>query len=177
MSARIHGTVGEFAEVSAVLAAAKKAREAGFAKLEAYTPYAVEGLAEVLGMRRTAVPLITLAGGLLGGLVGYGMMWYSATIAYPLNVGGRPLHSWPAFIPITFELTILGAALACVFGMLALNGLPRLHHPIFNTPGFTAGNASHSYLCICAKDTRYDAAKAAELLRQAGAQNVWEVPA
>jgi hypothetical protein len=175
VSAPIHGTVGEFTEVGAVLLAAQQARAAGYTTLEAYTPFAVEGLPEALGLPHTAVPLITLLGGLIGGLGGYGMMWYSAAVSYPLNVGGRPLHSWPAFIPITFELTILGAALACVFGMLALNGLPRLHHPIFNTPHFTARNASHSYLCIRATNPGYDTAAATALLRQAGAANVWEV--
>jgi ActD protein len=175
MSGQIHGTVGEFTEVSAVLPAVKIARAAGQVKLEAYTPFAVEGLSAALGHRRSLVPLITLLGGLLSGMGGYGMMWYSAAVSYPLNVGGRPLHSWPAFIPITFELTILGAALACTFGMLALNGLPRLHHPIFNTPYFTARNASHGFLCILATNPGYDAAQAASLLRQAGASNVWEV--
>jgi hypothetical protein len=174
---KIHGTVAEFARPDAVLEAAILARAAGYDRLEAYTPFAIEGLAEQVGLSWTAVPLITLLGGLCGGAGGYFMMWYSATVSYPLNVGGRPLHSWPAFLPITFELTVLCAALGAVFGMIVLNGLPRPYHPIFNTPHFTERNASHGYLCVLATNVEYDSAQVVEFLRKAGAQNVWEIPA
>ena len=176
MTAPLYGVLAEFGTPKTLLVAAQMAYAEGYRKMDAYSPYPIDGLAEAIGFEKTRVPLVVLIGGIIGGGTAYGMQYYSAVWDYPLNVGGRPLHSWPAFIPITFELTILGAALACVFGMLALNGLPRLHHPIFNTPGFTAGNASHAFLCISAINTAYDPAKAADLLRQAGAQNVWEVP-
>jgi hypothetical protein len=174
---KIHGTVGEFRRPDAVLEAAILARSAGYEQLEAFTPFAVEGLAEETGLRKTAVPLITLIGGLIGGCGGYWMMWYSATLNYPLNIGGRPLHSWPSFIPITFELAVLCASLAATFGMLALNGLPRPHHPIFNTPHFVERNSSHGYLCVLATNVNYASGEVAKFLHESGAQNVWEIPA
>jgi hypothetical protein len=118
--------LAEFATADALLAAARAARQAGYRSAEAYSPFAVEGLAEAVGLRRNHVPLITLLGGVAGGLGAYFMQWYSAVIDYPINVGGRPLHSWPSFIPATFELTILGAACAAVLGMLFANVWPTL---------------------------------------------------
>ncbi|HJW54184.1 MAG TPA: DUF3341 domain-containing protein, partial [Burkholderiaceae bacterium] len=126
MSAERYGLLAEFATADALLDAARRARQVGYCELEAYAPFAVEGLAEAVGLRRNPVPLITLIGGIAGGLGAYLLQWYAATIDYPINIGGRPLHSWPSFIPATFELIILGAALAAVFGMLILNRLPRL---------------------------------------------------
>jgi len=159
-----------------VLEAASLAQEAGFTHLEGYTPYSIEGLAEKIGLKRSGVPLITLVGGVVGAGGGYLMMWYSSVVGFPLNVGGRPPHSWPSFIPITFELAVLCAALSAFVGMLALNGLPRPYHPIFNTPYFPERNDSHGYLCVLAKDIRYDSARITAVLKQAGAQNVWEIP-
>jgi hypothetical protein len=128
----IHGVVGEFETEHQLLHAAEKALEAGYRRVEAYAPFPVEGLSEALGLKRNKVPLITLIGGLCGGIGGFSLQYWVAVIAYPMNIGGRPLNSWPAFIPVTFELTILGAALSAVFGMLALNGLPQPYHPLFN---------------------------------------------
>jgi hypothetical protein len=171
----LYGLVAEFLEPRSLLMAASDAREAGHRRMDAYTPYPVEGLAENLGMQSTAVPRITLLCGIAGGVIAYGMQYYSAVIDYPLNVGGRPLHSWPAFVPILFELTILGAALGAVFSMIFLNGLPRLHHPIFETPFFTARNASRFYLCIEAHDPLFDEAKTRVLLQRQSPAAIWEV--
>lgn len=173
----LHGLIAEFEEPAQVLAAARQAKAAGYRRVEAYTPYLVEGLAEELGMHNTGVPLICLLCGITGGLTGYGMEYFAAVIHYPINVGGRPLHSWPAFVPITFELTVLFAALGTVIGMLLLNGLPRPHHPVFETPFFEQRNQSHFYLCIEAKDPLFDRAMTEDFLLKQKPAHVWEVPA
>ncbi len=134
---KAYGLFAEFAEPESLLVAASKTREAGYQKVEAYTPYPVEGLYRVLGFKKNRVALITLIGGLVSGSLGYFMQWYANVVDYPLDIGGRPDNSWPAFIPITFELTVLGAALSAAFGMLALNRLPRPHHPAFNARAFS----------------------------------------
>jgi hypothetical protein len=173
---KVYGLIAEFDEPAEVLAAARQAFATGYRRLDAYTPFHVDGLAEALGMRNTGVPTITLLCGITGGLTGYGMQWFTATIHYPLNVGGRPLHSWPAFVPITFELTILFAALGTVIGMLLLNGLPRPHHPVFETPFFEQRNQSRFYLCIEASDPMFDRERVREFLQKQKPANVWEVP-
>jgi ActD protein len=175
MNARIYGIVAEYERPEEIARAAAGVRREGYRRIEAFTPYPVENLAEVIGFRKTRVPPIVLAAGILGGTLGYGMQAYSTVWDYPLNVGGRPLHSWPAFVPITFELTVLFAAFGAVLGMLALNGLPRLHHPIFNTPHFAERNSSRFYLCVLAEDELYDAATLEKLLSNFRAANVWEV--
>jgi ActD protein len=132
----IYGLLAEFGDAESLRSAAAAATAAGYRRVDAFTPMPVEGLAEALGKTYTRIPAITFLGGLVGGISGYALQYYVAVIAYPLNVGGRPLHSWPAFIPVTFEMTVLCAALAAVLGMLALNGLPRPHHPLFNIDEF-----------------------------------------
>ncbi len=154
----IYGLMAEFETPSQLVAAAERARVEGYRKMDAYAPFPVEGLADALDFRRTRVPLITLIGGLIGGLGGYYMQYWIAAVDYPVNVGGRPLNSWPAFIPVTFELTVLGAALAAVLGMLALNGLPMPHHPVFNVPRFALATRDRFFLCIEAADPRFDRA-------------------
>jgi hypothetical protein len=149
--------VAEFADEKALVDAARRARAAGYRNVDAYAPFSVDGLSDALGFRTDRVALITLLGGLVGGVGGYFLQWYSAVIDYPINSGGRPLHSWPAFIPATFEMTVLGAALAAFFGMLILNGLPRLIHPIFNAPEFDLASRNRFFLCIEARDPRYEA--------------------
>lgn len=171
----MYGTLAEFNSSHTVVAAARQIWENGYRHVEAYAPCFVEGLAEAIGFKKTRVPLITLLGGIIGGVSGYFMMWYAAVISYPLNVGGRPLHSWPAFVPITFELTILIAAVSTGIGMLALNGLPQPYHPIFNSARFTQNNASYFYLCVKATDPHYDAQAIHLLLQNLGAQNIQEV--
>lgn len=150
-----YGLMAEFRSADALVRAAKRAREAGYARPEAYSPLPIEGLAEALGFRRTRVPLLVLLGGIAGGVTAFAMQWYSAVISYPLNIGGRPLNSWPSFIPPTFELTVLFAAFAAFFGMLALNGLPRLMHPVFNVPDFDLATRNRFFLCLRADDPRY----------------------
>lgn len=151
------GLLIEFATADQLLEAARHARANGFATAEAYSPFPVEGLADALGFHRNRVALVTALGGVLGGLSTYALIWYSAVLDYPINVGGRPLHSWPSFIPPTFEVTILGAALAAVIGMLAMNGLPRLRHPLFDMPEFDLASRNRFFLFLPADDPAYDA--------------------
>jgi hypothetical protein len=142
----VYGVLAEFQSAEQLLEAARRVREAGYTRFDAFAPLPVHGLAEAMGARSSRLPLIVLAGGVLGGGLGYLMQWYMTVVSYPLNIGGRPLHSWPSFIPVTFELTILGAALAAVLGMLALNGLPRPHHPLFGVPEFTLASHKRFFL-------------------------------
>jgi len=152
-----YGLMAEFHDTGAIVAAARKAHEAGYRKMDAFTPFPLEELSEALGWHtRGRLPKMVLAGGLLGAAAGYFLQYYAAVIAYPVNVGGRPLHSWPSFIPITFEVGVLGAAITAVLGMLALNGLPRPHHPVFNAPNFALASTDRFFLCIEASDPRFD---------------------
>jgi ActD protein len=148
----VRGLMAEFASAEAIVVAARAAREAGCRELNAYTPFSVEGLPEALGYRNTRVPLVTLLGGIAGGALGYLLQWYSAVIDYPIDSGGRPVHAWPAFIPATFELTVLGAALAAFFGLLILNGLPRLNHPVFDVPEFDLASRDRFFLHVGARN-------------------------
>lgn len=175
MSENLYGIMAEFHEPEQLVKAARAAYAAGYRRMDAYSPYEVEGVAEAIGFRRTRVPLIVLLGGICGALVAYGMQWSSAVISYPLNVGGRPLHSWPSFVPITFELTVLFAAIAGVCGMLALNGLPRPHHPVFNAPEFKLASQTRFFLCIEAADDSFEAEQVRDFLRSLGAEKVLEV--
>jgi hypothetical protein len=152
----IYGLIAEFGAPDDLVAAARQAREAGYRRMDAYTPFPVEELNDALGLGRTWVPFLVLIGGMLGAALGYGMQYYIAVIDYPLNIGGRPLHSWPAFIPVTFEMTVLVAGLFAVLGMLALNGLPMPYHPVFNVPGFTLASHDRFFLCIEALDLKFD---------------------
>jgi hypothetical protein len=171
----LHGIMAEFAEPEQLLAAARAAYQAGYRKMDAYSPYAVEGVAEAIGFRKTRVPLVVLLGGICGAFTAYAMQWYSAAVSYPLNVGGRPLHSWPAFVPITFELTVLFAAIAGVVGMLAMNGLPKLYHPVFNAPEFKLASQTRFFLCIEADDRMFRAKGVREFLLSLGPEKVMEV--
>lgn len=144
----VYGLLAEFDQADAVLAAARQAYAAGYRRMNAYTPFPLEGLSEALGQKPTRLPWLVLLGGILGGSAAYFMLYYASVISYPLNVGGRPLHSWPSFIPITFEMTVLGAAFAGFFGMLALNGLPHPNHPLFDVPAFSLASRDRFFLCI-----------------------------
>jgi Protein of unknown function (DUF3341) len=171
----IYGVMGEFETPEQLIHAVEKVREAGYRRIDAYSPFPVEGLSEALGIKRNLVAPVTLAGGLAGGLGGFFFQYWAAAITYPQNIGGRPLNSWPAFIPVTFELTILGASLAAVFGMLALNKLPQPHHPVFNVHRFSHASADRFFLCIESRDPNFHLAKTAKLLQSVHAHHVTEV--
>jgi hypothetical protein len=172
---QLYGLLGEFLTPEEILHAAAKAREAGYQYISAYTPFPVEGLAHAIGFPRTGVPLLTLIGGLGGCLTGFGLQYWCAAISYPQNIGGRPLNSWPAFIPVTFELTILGAATFAVIGMLALNKLPQPYHPVFNVQRFTHASSDRFFLCIESRDAKFDLAGTAKFLQGIQAHHVHEV--
>jgi len=152
----LYGLVAEFDNPSDLVAAANAARLEGYRRMDAYSPIPIEELHEALGFRHTRLPFIVLMGGLAGLVGGYGLEYWSSVIAYPMNIGGRPFHSWPQFIPVAFETTILGASLAAVFGMLALNGLPMPYHPMFNLPRFALASRNRFFLCIEAVDPMFD---------------------
>ena len=148
--------MAEFDDPTALVAATRSAHEKGYRRMDAYSPIPIEELHEALGSHHTRLPLIVLVGGLVGGIGGYALQYWVSAIAYPINVGGRPFHSWPAFIPVTFECTVLVAALSAVLGMLALNGLPMPYHPVFNVPRFALASRNRFFLCIEARDRQFD---------------------
>jgi hypothetical protein len=156
MAPRIYGLMAEFDDPNALVLAATSAHEAGYRRMDAYSPFPIEELHHALGSHASRLPLIVLIGGVVGCIGGFLLQYWTMAVAYPLNVGGRPFNSWPAFIPVTFECTILGAALSAVFGMLALNGLPMPYHPVFNVPRFALASRSRFFLCIEARDKRFD---------------------
>jgi hypothetical protein len=162
----LYGVIAEFATADALLAAVRHAREAGYQQLEGYAPFHVEGLAEALGLPPSRVPLVTLLGGLAGGIGAYFLQWYSAVIDFPIDVGGRPLHSWPMFVPTTFEVAVLGAALAAFVAVLVGGGLPRLNHPVFAVPDFHLAMRDRFFLCVRGEAPGFDADAAARVLRE-----------
>jgi hypothetical protein len=151
-----YGLVAEFHSPREIVLAARQAHQAGFRRLDAYTPYPIEELSEALELSRSPLPLMVLAAGIAGALGGYALEYLTSVVIYPLNIGGRPLHSWPAFIVPAFETTILCAAGAAVVGMLALNRLPEPYHPVFNVPEFAMASRDAFFLCIEASDPRFD---------------------
>lgn len=152
----IYGLMAEFADPAAVVAAAHRVREAGYRKVDAFSPYPIEELSEALDFHKSKLPLLVLMGGAAGLVGGYGLQYWISVVDYPLNIGGRPFHSWVAFIPPTFETTILMAALTAVLGMLALNGLPEPYHPVFNVPRFALASKDRFFICIEADDPKFD---------------------
>jgi hypothetical protein len=172
----MYGLIAEFDHPDDVLRATRDAYARGYRMMEAYTPFPIEGLAEALGFHRNRMAAIVFLGGLAGGIGGYFMQWYSAVVSFPIDVGGRPFHSWPSFIPITFEMTVLGAALAAVFGMLGLNGLPRPHHPVFNVSSFALATRNRFFLCLQSRDALFDPATARQFLEEQHPRSISEVP-
>lgn len=174
-SVPIYGMLAEFNTPDDLVAATRRARAAGYRKMDAYTPFPVEELNEALELGPTWVPAIVLIGGVLGALLGYALQYYVAVIDYPINVGGRPLHSWPAFIPVTFETTVLVAGLSAVLGMLALNGLPMPYHPVFNVARFSLASHDRFFLCIEAGDPKFHVEETRRFIEQLNPQGVYEV--
>jgi hypothetical protein len=172
----IYGVIAEFESAQALLDAAQAARRKGFTKIEAYSPFPVEGLAEAVGFKFTVLPMIILGGGITGALSGFGMQYFANVIHYPLIIGGKPLNSWPAFIPITFELTILFAALSAVVGMIVLNGLPQPYHPLFNVDRFALVSRDRFFLCIESEDPQFDSSAAREFMQTLAPVEVTDVP-
>jgi Protein of unknown function (DUF3341) len=173
----MYGLLAEFEEPEGLLAAARRAYGEGYRRLDAYTPFPLEGLAESIGVRRTGISLLVLMGGIVGCVTGFSLQYWISVVSYPLNVGGRPYNSWPSFIPVTFELTVLFAAFAAVVGMLALNGLPMPYHPVFNVPRFALASRDRFFLCIEATDSKFNAVETREFLESLDACAVSEVEA
>jgi hypothetical protein len=175
MSKPIYGVIAEFDSPTALVEAARAAREKGYRKLDAYSPFPIEELSDALHLHHNKLPLIVLIGGIIGGILGYLMQYYVTVLYFPINVGGRPLHSWPAYIIITFETTILCAALAAVLGLLGLCGLPMPYHPVFNVPRFAFASRNRFFLCIEARDPLFDVQKTVEFLETLEPKEVSEV--
>ena len=167
--------MAEFESATALVVAANKTREAGFVDVDAYSPIPIEELHHAIGFKKTKLPLMVLIGGLLGGAGGFSLQYWVSAVAYPLNIGGKPLVSWPMFIPVTFECTILGAALTTVIGMFALNKLPMPYHPVFNVPRFAMASRNRFFLCIETTDTQFDLERTRAFLDTLGAHEVTTV--
>lgn len=171
----LYGLIAEFDDAHQIVEAAKRVRAAGYRKVDAYSPLPVEGLDEAIGFRDTHVPHIMLVAGILGGLTGFFGIYYLLVHEYPMNIGGRPEFAWPMYIPITFELTVLFAALCGIGGMIALNGLPQPYHPVFEAPNFDRATSDRFFLCIEAKDPGFDREKTRAFMEGLGALNVSEI--
>lgn len=171
----LYGLMAEFESPTDIVAAARRAYDEGYRNMDAFSPFPIEELSEAIGFHRNRLPLIVLIGGIVGCVGGFALCYWASVHAYPINVGGRPLNSWPAFIPVTFETTILVAALSAVFGMLALNGLPQPYHPVFNAPRFELATRNTFFLLIEAKDPQFDAEATRAFLDSLGSREVTDV--
>ena len=176
-TAPIHGLMAEFDNPTALVEAAAQARRQGYTVMDAYSPFPIEEVHDALGLKPNRLPLIVLLGGIFGGLGGYGLEYWTQVITWPMNIGGRPFHSWPHFIPVTFECTVLGASLAAFVGMLALNGLPKPYHPVFNVPAFDRASRDRFFLCIESTDPKFDRHATESFLKDLHPLGVSEVAA
>ncbi|MCM2270711.1 MAG: DUF3341 domain-containing protein [Thermoanaerobaculia bacterium] len=172
-----HGLLAEYGSAQALLDAAHRAHAAGYRRMDAFTPFPIEALSEVICDHHTSrVPLVCLAGGVVGALTGWALTWWTSTVAYPMNIGGKPFNSWPAFIPVIFETTVLFAAFSAGLGMLALNGLPEPYHPVFNVERFRAkASRDGFFLCLEASDAKFDREASRSFLAETGASGVHDV--
>jgi hypothetical protein len=171
----LYGLIAEYSEASEILAASRQAHRLGYRRMDAYTPFPVEDLPESLGFRDHLVPWIMFWMGLLGCAVGFLFMRWTQVSDYLLNIGGKPAESWPMWIPITFECTVLGAALSGVFGMLIVNKLPQPYHPVFDAPNFAEASSSRFFLCIESRDPKFDPVETRRFLESTHAARVSEV--
>jgi hypothetical protein len=172
----LFGLLAQFETPERLLEAATRTREAGYRKIEAYLPYPVHGIDEALGRKRSGIPLLALAGGFAGAITAYSLEYYCSAIGYPINIGGRPLNSWPQFMPIVFELTVLGASFASFFGSMILNGLPMPYHPLFNVEAFKLASQNRFFLSIEADDPQFKLAETRQFLEGLPVEQVFEVP-
>jgi hypothetical protein len=172
----LYGLLAEFDNPTQLVQATRRTHQQGYRKMDAYSPFPIEELGEALGFERTGMPLVMLIGGLTGFIGGFLLQYYCAAITYPLNIGGRPLNSWPSFIPVVFECTVLLSALAGVFGLLGLCGLPTPYHPLFNVPRFAHATRDGFFLCVEAADPQFDLEATRQFLAGLGAREVMEVP-
>jgi len=173
---KAYGLMAEFDSVNALVDAANRTREAGYKRIDAYSPFPVEGLAEAIGFDHDEVPLVVLIGAIIGGLTGYLMQYWISVVSYPVNIGGKPYHSWPAFIVVTFEMTILFGGISAVFGMLALNGLPMPYHPVFNVPCFAFATKDRFFLIVFSSDPKYNPVEVRSFLQGLAPRSISEVP-
>ena len=171
----LHGLLAEFLAPADLVRAAHAVHAAGYRKVDAYTPYPMEEVLEALDLHHSHVPKLVLAGGLFGLAAGWGLQYWASVVEYPMNIGGRPFNAWPVFVVPSFETTVLFAALAAVFGMLALNGFPQPYHPVFNVPTFAAATRDRFFLCVEAEDPKFDRATTRAFLQGLGAADVQEV--
>jgi hypothetical protein len=175
-SPAIYGLIAEFETPTELVIATRQAYSAGYRKMDAYSPFPIEEASEALGFHKSRVPLIVLLGGIMGGLSGFALQYWINVISYPLNIGGKPYDSWPAFIVPTFEMTILFAGLSGVFGMFALNGLPMPYHPLFNVERFAAVTRDKFFLCVEAADPHFDIVSTQQFLENLRPLSISEVP-
>jgi len=173
--AQLYGLLAEFEQPEPLREAARRAYEAGYRNMDAYSPFPIEGLAETLGNKPSKLPLLVFWGGVVGAVGGFGIQYLGMAVFYPYNVGGKPLNSWPAFIPITFETTVLLAALTAVIAMIVLNGLPQPYHPVFNAPNFAAASQDKFFLCLEAVDPQFNPAETRQFLEGLQPLTVTEV--
>ena len=172
---KLYGVMAQFDNPSQLVAAARSAYAAGYRQINGYSPFPIEELDEAIGFKHTTLPYIVFAGGVLGALGGFFLQYWTEVVDYPIIVGGKPFNSWPAFIPITFECTVLGAAFAAVFGMLALNKLPQPYHPVFNAPSFALATRDSFFLVIEAKDAKFEHDEAVRFLKNLDPREVVDV--
>jgi hypothetical protein len=172
----MYGIMAEFDTADQLLAASRRAHAAGYRRMDAYAPFPIDGLGEALGFQTNAIPLIGLTGGVVGALTGYGMQFWIHAIALPINVGGRPLNSWPSFVPVTFELAVLFSALSMLAGLFILNGHPEPYHPVFNVPAFGRASRDRFFLCIQTDDPMFGIESTRAFLESVGAREVSDVP-
>ena len=171
----LHGLMAQFESANDLVHAADAVRKAGYTRTDAYSPFPIPEIDHALGIKNSKLPFVILAGGLTGCFGGFFMQWFANTTHYPLNIGGRPMNSWPMFIPITFEMTILLSSLTAVLSLAIANGLPTLYHPVFNVPSFTRACTDSFFLCIESSDPKFDRKETYDFLKSLHPAEVTEV--